>query len=133
MRTPREKLKTLLYLLARDHMPVASVSSLVTDISHWCGPTDVPLLELLVEEWVDYLIGKEEAGPEYRFGIFSQDTDELRSVFAPYATAGDARRNLPGVASAYPSSPCEIRRGRVVGPDGPHGPRIEWEAELYGE
>ena len=131
MRTPRESLQILLFLLARSHMPVASVNSLVIDVSHWAGPPSCPQLESLASDWADRLIGKAEAEPEYRFGIFNRVTGEPRSV--NYQDIEAARRNLPRDSAMVPASVWEIIRGHVVGDDAAGGRIIEWEAEPYGQ
>jgi hypothetical protein len=121
MRTPRESLQILLYLLARNHMPAASVNSLVIDVSHWGGPVNIPQLEHLASEWTDRLIGKEEAEPEYRFGLFCSHGHRVDAMM--YLTQGSAEDQKLGRDGIH------VRRGQISEMETFRD--VEWEAEPY--
>ena len=123
MKTPRESLQILLYILARDHLPASTVAALVSEASHWAGPAGFPHLEHLASDLADRLIGKEEPEPEYRFGLFNDDGDPVTTATWPTVERAEVE-----------SGPfSHVRRGRIVERQTAFNDKIEWEDEPYGE
>ena len=91
------------------------------------------------DEWDDGLEARNQHAaelrePEYRYGVcdmheVDEDHRNPRS-FISYSTYEEARRQLPG-DNRDPASAWVVRRGRAIGPHGPFGPPVEWEAEPY--
>ncbi len=136
MKTPHERLQAFLYILGRDHLPAGVVDEIIQKYVEEAG--DHPILghpnslEPMASDWADRLIGKEEAEPEYRFGIFDIVTGEHRVTgesrsFIIYLTHEEARRNLPKSFARVPAAEWRIYRGRVIETTTTVANEIEWE------